>query len=427
MIDIYNKIFDEVLLSIKPDKKTADNLVAVINKVVSWFNTAIRAEKIVAECVAGGSFAKGTFLDPLHDVDLFVRFSKDYKNSELSDILEHLIKLVSKKLKFKFKRVHGSRDYFQFEYRKLHFEIVPVIKIFSPSEAKNVTDCSPLHASFIKRHIQKHSRLADEIRLAKQFCKSAGVYGAESYIRGFSAHSIDLLIIFYGSFINFISATKYWGDKVIIDVSKKLKDPLKHIAKSKQHSPMILVDPIDVSRNATASLSKEKFEKLKQRAKEFLENPSIDFFRIQPLSPKQIKSNYKNEWVLFLGVEPVKEKSDDVKGTKIMKVRDFIKTELHKHDFDILETDFNFQYIYFVVKKQELSPFIVHRGPPKSKRKDAKEFKEKYKGKVYEKNNRLYVKIRRKYREPSKLILKLIKDKYVKSRVKSIKLLQRLR
>mgnify|MGYP002281552998 CR=1 FL=1 len=47
---------------------------------------------------------------------------------------------------------------------------------------------------------------------------------------------------------------------------KKLKDPLKDIKKSKQHSPIILVDPVDNSRNATAALSKRKSDIIRKKA-----------------------------------------------------------------------------------------------------------------------------------------------------------------
>jgi len=429
MIEKYNEIFSEALSKIKPEKKYVDNFMSEVNRVVSWFNTAIRAENVVAECTKGGSVAKETFLKKDHDIDIFIKFSKEYKSNELSDMLEHIIKLVANKLDFKYKRVHGSRDYFQFEYRNLLFEIIPVLKIFNINDAENLTDASPLHVGFIKKQISKKPKLADEIRLAKQFCKGIGVYGSESYIKGFSGHSLDLLISFYGSFINFISSTKYWQDKIIIDVENKLKDPLKNLNKSKLQSPIILIDPIDNKRNATAALSKEKYDIFIEKAQEFLENPSINFFKVEKMNLRKIKEKYHKEWGIFLNIEPVKDKSKDVQGTHILKAKEFIQKELKNNDFKIIKSDFDFEHIYIIIKKEKLSNTLIHRGPPTNKRKACKEFKEKHKNSknIFTKNKKMYIELKRKYKEPEALVKKLIKDNYVTSRVKKIKILQRVR
>ncbi len=429
MIEKYNEIFSEVLSKIKPEKRYVDSFLSEVNRISSWFNTAIRAEGVVAECSKGGSVAKGTFLKGDHDVDLFVKFSQEYKSKELSTYLEHIMKLVAKKLNFKYKRVHGSRDYFQFEYRSIKFEAVPVLKIFNVRDAENVTDVSPLHVGYIKKQAAKHPKLSNEIRLTKQFCKAAGVYGAESYIKGLSGHAIELLVTFYGSFINFVSSTKYWQDRVVIDVDGKLKEPLKKINPSKLKSPIILIDPVDNARNATAALSKEKFNILKERAQAFLDKPSIDFFKIEKLDIKKVKDKYKKDLGVFLAVVPISDKSDDVRGTAILKAQEFLAKSLKKNNFNIIEKGFDFDHMYFIIKKEELSEYVIHRGPPKRQRNACKEFTKKYKGrkKIFDKDNHLYIKIKRKYNEPLSLVEDVVKDEYVTSRVKKIKILKRVR
>ncbi len=429
MIEKYNEIFGEVLRKVKPEKRYVDSFLSEVNRVSSWFNTAIRSEDYVAECTKGGSVAKGTFLKGDHDVDLFVKFSKEYDSKEIADFLSYIIELVSNKLNFKYKRVHGSRDYFQFIYREVLFEVVPVLKIFNISEAENITDASPLHVGFVRKQISKKPGLADQVRLTKQFCKAAGVYGAESYIKGLSGHSIDLLVCFYGSFINFISSTKYWNDKVIIDVEGKLKDPLKDLNSAKTKSPIILVDPVDSSRNATAALSKDKFELLKRRAQEFIDNPSIDFFKVKKMDLKDIKNEYKKELGIFFSIEPIVNNSKDIQGTAILKAQEFIMKDLKRHDFKIIDKGFDFDHMYFIIKKEVLSDYVEHRGPFKRQRNACKDFIAKHKGrkKIFDKDHRLYVRLKRKYPEPLALTKKLIQDEYVTSRIKKIKVLTRVR
>jgi len=191
----------------------------------------------------------------------------------------------------------------------------------------------------------------------------------------------------------------------------------------------VLVDPVDNSRNATAALSKEKFNILKSRAQAFLDNPSVDFFKIEKMDIKNIKEKHKKNWGVFLTVVPISDKSDDVRGTAILKAQEFLIRELKRKEFNILEKGFDFEHIYLIIKKEELSEYVIHRGPPKRQRNACKAFIEKYKGrkKIFDKNYHLYIKLKRKYKEPNALVEKLIKDEYVTSRVKKIKILKRVR
>ncbi len=113
-------------------------------------NSACKALKINAVCVIGGSFAKGTNLNDDFDIDFFLKFSKKYKNEELSDLTEKVLK----KSKIKYLRVHGSRDYFHFEKGTKQYEVVPVFNIKKPSEAVNITDVSPLHVEYIRKKLK---------------------------------------------------------------------------------------------------------------------------------------------------------------------------------------------------------------------------------------------------------------------------------
>src|SRR5690606_10274411 len=102
-------------------------------------------------------------------------------------------------LSIPFERLHGSRDYFQFTYESILFEIVPVININDYKLAKNITDCSPLHVRWFQHYSDKivdDMTLYNHARALKLFCKAQYVYGAESYINGVSGHVIDILTIY---------------------------------------------------------------------------------------------------------------------------------------------------------------------------------------------------------------------------------------
>jgi tRNA nucleotidyltransferase (CCA-adding enzyme) len=322
--------------------------------------------------------------------------------------------------------IHGSRDYFQLKRKngksELLFEIIPVLNIDNYKQAVNVTDMSPLHVGYARKHFAAKPGLADEVRLAKQFCKAARIYGAESYIRGFSGHVLDMLLIFYGSFEQLLMQASLWGSRVIIDIEGHLKNPLAELNKSKTQSPIIIVDPVQPDRNAAAAVSREKFEILKKKAREFLHQASMEFFEIKKVSPEEIKTKSNDEWLVLLRVKPL-EGNEDVVGTKVLKVFEHIQKHLRKHDFKIIECDWDFEpgecLLYYIIRKEKLSDNVTLYGPPVKEKDDAKRFRAKHK-KVVVKGNRLYAEEKRKYKLPEQLVKDLLRENYVKERTAQI-------
>tara|TARA_Y100000031_G_scaffold89609_1_gene98591 strand:+ start:2436 stop:3668 length:1233 start_codon:yes stop_codon:yes gene_type:complete len=403
------KMLQKLKSELRPEK------IIEVDEIVKKINQLLTKNKVKAECVKGGSIAKGTSLKNDYDIDLFVRFDYKYKDKEISDILEPILKQ-----NFDVERVHGSRDYFQI-HNEFLIEIVPVIKINDYKKALNVTDMSPLHVNYIKKKLRKEQM--DEIRLAKQFCKAAKVYGAESYIKGFSGHILDLLIIHYDSFENLIKEAVEWNPKVIIDIEKQLENPMKELDKAKTHSPLIIVDPIQPCRNAAAALSNEKFNRFIDTCKKFLMNPNREFFKVKKLNKEKIKNKkLSNEELFFFEAESLEGKKDVV-GAKIMKVYEYLKRKIKKHEFKIMKTDWEFSdkgIIYFIIKKEKLSNTEIISGPPLKEKEGVKRFKQKHK-KAFIKKNRIFAEEKRKYREAEKLIKDLLKEKYVVERVKRVK------
>jgi tRNA nucleotidyltransferase (CCA-adding enzyme) len=310
----------EFLEAIKKKLKPETSILADVTKTIKSTNSSLKKHKIKATCVAGGSIAKGTFIRGDFDADLFVKFDYSYKDQNISDILDKIIS-------YKHERLHGSRDYFQFTKDNLNYELVPVLDIRKPEQSLNVTDMSPWHVDWVKKHIKKGQE--DEIRLAKQFCKAAEVYGAESYINGFSGHVLDILIIHYGAFLNLLKATSKWKPKVIIDPEhhyKTSRDILFNINQSKIEGPMIIVDPILKTRNAASALSHEKFALFRKKAVLFLKNPSDAFFIIQKVDKTYLRKKYKKN--LFIITGKATKGKDDVVGSKIVKAYKFLKAEL---------------------------------------------------------------------------------------------------
>ena len=397
-----------------------DGLRVYSKKFIDNLNNNIKILKLSAKAVLGGSLAKGTFLKEGFDVDVFVRFDKKYKDEELSELLEKVLK----KSELKYLRVHGSRDYFQIKDKRV-FEIVPVLKVNSWKEAKNVADMSPLHVSYFNKKAGNDEKIRNQIRLTKMFMKSIGIYGAESYIKGFSGHVADILILQHGTFLNLIKKASKWKERTIIDIEKHQKHPEMTMNESKIVSPLIVVDPVQEDRNASAALSKENYFLFIKKCNEFLKKPSIEYFKIKRFDEKiaehlnKLKEPVKN---FIISITPLKGKKDVI-GTKVMKIKEFLEASLEKNDFNVNSSFWEFDpeksRMLFSIKNETLSEKKIHKGPEKNMKIHVDNFKKKYKD-AYTKEGVFYANVKRKYTLPENFIKAIISDKYVAEKCKSI-------
>lgn len=403
---------DKIKDRVRPDEKA---IWKKVNKFIEKLEKSIQKRKIEAVVEIGGSLAKGTLIKGDYDVDVFVKFSKRYKTDELSNYLEKILK------PFKAERVHGSRDYFQLKKDNIQYELVPVYNIISVKEAVNITDASPLHAAWVRVVTEKKPEIKEEIRIAKLFCKAQRVYGAESYIKGFSGHVLDIITIYYGSFENLMKHASRWKKKQVIDFYDIHKgDVLKKLNRSKIVSPLIVIDPIDPDRNAAAALSEDIFMKFIEAAKKYLKSPSEKMFEKEKFSLEKLKKQN----ILIIAVTPLKGKKDIV-GSKILKAFEAVYKHLLIGGFEVESYGWEWDskaYLWIKLKKMKIEKEFVHEGPPMNVKKNFEEFKEKY-PKSFVKNDRVYVRLERKFTEAGKLVKFLLKKEFIQKNFKSAKVL----
>ena len=411
------QILDEVLQKIQPDKNYEKEIFEKLNGIIKKINQGQKDIK----AILGGSGAKGTWLRTF-DADIFVLFNynkfKD-KSDRLSDILEKILKKKFKNIS----RLHGSRDYFQIKQGSFTFEIVPILRIQKAEQAKNITDVSPLHSKWVL----KHKKLINEMKLTKQFCQAQNVYGAESYIMGFSGYVCEILTAYYGSFLNSIKNAAKWQDKIVVDVQKfyKGKDVFKLVNTSKLISPLIVIDPVQKDRNAAAALSVEKFEAFKKAAKEFLKKPSKEFFAKKDLSLYFPKEKSRDKQLTIIKINPLSGKTDVV-GSKLLKICEFFNEKLRKHGFRIKKTCWewdkkNDAILYFSFDNKPLPKTVEVEGPPLRITQHADNFRKSHK-KTFVRNKKIYALEQRKFTKPIGLLRNLVKEQFVKERSKSIKI-----
>ena len=321
-------------------------------------------------------------------------------------------------------RLHGSRDYFQIKQQKFTFEIVPILDIKKAEQAKNITDVSPLHSNFVL----KHKKLIDEIRLTKQFFKAAKVYGAESYILGFSGYVCEILTINYGSFLKLMKSITKWKEKAVIDIKGyyKNKNVFMELNKSKLTSPLIVIDPVQKDRNAAAALDHEKFDIIRHRAMSFIKNPSKEFFEVKVLTEQYIRNKFRRNKLIILKAKPLNKK-EDIAGAKMLKAFHFIEQRLISYNFKIIESDMlwhskNSSLIYYALENDRLSKTMEVSGPPLKIKRHAEIFKKKHE-KTFIRNNRIFAVEKRTFADARDLIKNTIKISNVKNNVKNIELI----
>jgi tRNA nucleotidyltransferase (CCA-adding enzyme) len=383
--------------------------------VIDLIKEELKKHEIKADVVLGGSAAKETYLKN-YDMDIFVRF---HKNPD-SDLLEIILKGAFKKLE----RLHGSRDYFKVIYKGIEYEIVPVLKILRASEAENVTDVSSLHVDWVKKKLKN----PDQVKLAKLFCKAQSVYGAESYINGFSGYILEILIVQYGTFMKMIEAVSRWKPRTIIDVGKHYKSQktvMKKLNVAKLQSPIIVIDPTQKDRNAAASVTLETFCKFIFAARQFLEDPSKEWFTKKKFSLRDVvKESRKLNTVLTVLKVQMPEGKQDVIGSKFLKVFKFIRSQLSQNDFDVFKAGYDLEesILWYQTHPQRLPVYAKVIGPrvwaPKE---NLNAFIDKYDRKnVFLEEDHLCAVKKRKYLRAVDFIKNLIQTEYVQDRVQKI-------
>ncbi|MBW2989005.1 CCA tRNA nucleotidyltransferase [Candidatus Woesearchaeota archaeon] len=411
------KILADVLNEIKPskeeEKEAKERALFLLGRINKGFKDA--------KAILGGSGIKGTWLRNANDTDIFVKFNyKKYKDksSQISDILGKELK----RKKLKAARLHGSRDYFQIKDGEITSEIIPILDIKRPEQAKNITDVSPLHANWVNR---KGRRFRDDIRLLKQFCRSANAYGAESYIHGFSGYMCEILVIHHVGFMNLIRDAARWKGKVIIDTERhwKGKNILMELNRSKTYPPLVVIDPVHADRNAAAAVSEEKFELFKKKAREFLKNPSKGFFEIKGADEKTLRRKAKNNNLVLIDIKP-KTGKEDVVGCKLVKSLEHINKRLEENDFKVLDYGWRWDkkaLFYFIIRKEKLSDYLEAEGPPLKAKDHVKNFKKKHK-KTFIRSGRIYAKVKRRFKSPEGLLKSLEKDPYLMERISGFRM-----
>jgi tRNA nucleotidyltransferase (CCA-adding enzyme) len=361
-------------------------------------------------CLLVGSVARGTWLRGKYDVDLFMAFPEDVPLTELEEVGLELAKKIGEKLAKrwggKVVERYADHPYIKVLFNEFEVDIVPCYDVKDPSNIRSPVDRTPHHNEYVMRYIKGKE---DEVRLLKQFLIGAGLYGSELKRMGYSGYLCELLIIYYGSFIECIKAMAKWRRGIVIDIEK-------HGTK-KHRDPLVVVDPVDPKRNVASALSLDNFAKSIHHARQFLKNPSIKFF-IEKDEMPELDFSRGTQYIEIEFAKP--DISDDILYPQIYKAMDSFERLLTSEGFrtyskKVCEKD-GFVGILFELEVFELPKVRKHIGPPVDERAHAERFYEKYShnahtlSDVYIEKGRYCIDLRRKYTKAHKLLIERMRE-----------------
>ena len=172
-----------------------------------------RLDSLGVEYVFVGSYARNTWLKGSLEIDVFLLFPEDVPKEELREKGLEIGKAVLDSYEIRY----AEHPYVHGVVKDVEVDVVPCYKLKDARNIKSAVDRTPFHHKWLESRIKGKE---NEVRLLKGFLKANGIYGAEYKVRGFSGYLCELLIVFYGSFLETVRNARRWTRRTVIDVAK---------------------------------------------------------------------------------------------------------------------------------------------------------------------------------------------------------------
>jgi|Deesub1362A_J573_1020465.scaffolds.fasta_scaffold00454_19 tRNA nucleotidyltransferase (CCA-adding enzyme) len=393
------EVCEKVKKEIRPTEEEIEKLKKVEKKLLQKLDRALKETPFITPKILG-SYSRGTWLRGAEEIDLFLLFPLDFEEKEM----ESLGVEIGKKVLENYVISYAEHPYVKGDINGIPVEVVPCFRISNASEIKSAVDRTPLHHEFLRARIRG---MEDEVRLLKQFLKASGLYGAEYKIRGFSGYLCELLILYYGSFLQLVDRARYWNRRLIIDLLNGVE---------KKGESFTVVDPVDPDRNVAANLSIDSMAKFVEKCRSFMENPDEEFFfpekRI-PISREMLLKEIEKRNTALLIIEFARPNVvDDVLYPQLDKALSRIVHLLDSQDFQVMRSnrlaDEKACYLFVECIFKTLPVIKKKTGPPFDLHENAKEFLKKYENTSYVpflEDGRYYVYVERKFTTPEECIV----------------------
>ncbi|MEK6959223.1 MAG: CCA tRNA nucleotidyltransferase [archaeon] len=362
-----------------------------------------------------GSSARGTHLRGDRDLDLFVMFNKELGEKELEEEGLRIGKKIFKGHKWEL--AYSQHPYIRGVIKGFDVEIVPSYIVASGAEKKSAVDRTPFHNKYLLKHLSENQK--SDARMLKQFLKGIDAYGADLKNCALPGYGVELLVHKYKNFDEAIKAISEMKEGNIITFGTDPENA-KKLFFNECAPALVIIDPVDDSRNVASALSHEQLARMKKAAQLFIKNPSEKFFfgmKVKLWTKKKVILELaKKEFIAIEADFPKKILPDLVWG----QLRRYLKkasNELEENDFCTkkmsLWSDENKVFFMYELDKLHLQKTKKVIGPPAADKENVKRFLEKKRNLVSgpsEENGKIVIVVERE-----KTSAKAVLEDYIKT------------
>ncbi|MCW4051270.1 MAG: CCA tRNA nucleotidyltransferase [Candidatus Bathyarchaeota archaeon] len=376
----WSKLRKEILEKVKPKGEEAEAVETFRLSLLEEINGFLLEEGWTGKAESHGSVAHGTWISEEEDLDVFIVLDQLHSKDELPRLLETL----KQRLDGEFTEGYAEHPYLQASIGGYNIDLVPCFRIEQGGMLISSTDRTPLHTEYMMEKLTDFLR--DEVRLLKQFMKGVGVYGAEIKVGGFSGYLCELLIIHYGSLWKLLEEAGVWRKGEVIPVDGE-SDP--ESLRKKYNDPLIIIDPVDESRNVASALTKQSFWAFVSAAQRMIENPKSTFFFPEPINVDEEKilgmMKDRGTDIVFLVIDEHKADVPDTLWGQLHKSRLAIEKALKGNEFGVLGSsvwsDEAHRHVFvFELESVVIPPVTKRVGPPAGMSVSVEKFIEAHKG-----------------------------------------------
>ena len=367
------KMNEEDWSAVIPSQEEKEELKQKIRKIINELEKYISESGAKAKVIPVGSTAKDTFLKGSSDIDIFI----------VSDKYQDLFSSI-KYFKPSGKVKRG--ELLIWNYRDGSYD---VDLVFVPPEHPKIETLK--HTEFYNKHLT--NRMRDEVRKAKAFFRSHGVYKAE--IGGITGVAIEELIRQKETFENLC---RYIANHDLEDIW--LQDPTT-----------------SRPRNLLASVNKTRWKQTQKACREYLKTRKID---LKPFTEEDFRQRYSDRTIIKC--ERKYDTATDYHTALSLCNKAGNQTKSHEHDITFLCDSYVENHILIALKTNpEKLPKYKEVCIPEKMTEAIKNFKQQHpEANTYKKDGQICALIKRSITNPEKYMANQLIERMQKRGYKCI-------
>jgi len=197
-----------------PKPEEEERLSSVARDVLRSVDATFAGVEGFVRATLEGSAAKGTWIRARPEVDVFVHFSPNVSRERLEKMVVERGSRALEALGARWRLRYADHPYVEGFICEVTVNVVGCYAT-EPGKWLSPVDRTPYHTRYVLSRLD--DRLKAEVRLAKAFMRGIGVYGAELRVGGFSGYLVELLVLWYGSFLALLRDGASWRPGKVID------------------------------------------------------------------------------------------------------------------------------------------------------------------------------------------------------------------